>query len=180
MHKEKKSIKIPFKGYSSDERSSTVDEISDVESDNAEPTVWDIILQEAWAPDIEQTLYDNKAYFMEEGMSTSESCQAAYSYVPPSLIRNITRLYFSKIELSKKLRRDDVHKHIMATKRKLENYDDLDENESVRYAIKKRKYLIQDVTGALSDCELDTDYDDDDDDDDDNDDDDDDIDGDAV
>ena len=57
----------------------------------------------------------------------------------------------------------------MATKRKLENNDDFDENEAIRYAVKKRKYLIQDVTGTLSDCELGTDDDDDDDDDDDGD-----------
>ena len=158
-----------------------MDEISDVESDNAEPTVWDVILQEAWAPEIEQTFYDKKAELMGEGMSTSESRQAAYSYVLPSLRRNITRFYLSKIELSRKLRRDDVHKQIMATKRKLENNDDFDEKEAMRYAVKKRKYLIQDVTGTLSDCELDTDDDDDDDDDnDDNDDDDDDDDDDDV
>ena len=107
-------------------------------------------------------------------MSTSESRQAAYSYVLSSLRRNITRFYLSKIELSKKLRRDNVHKQIMATKIKLEDDDDFDENEAIRYAIKKRKYLIQDVTGTLSDCELDDDDDDDDVDDDD------DEDGDAV
>ena len=49
----------------------------------------------------------------------------------------------------------------MATKRKLEDYDDFDQNEAIRYAIKKQKYLIQDVTGTLSDCELDDDDDDD-------------------
>ena len=31
----------------------------------------------------------------------------------------------------------------------------------MRYAVKKRKYLIQDVTGTLSDCELEQDDDDD-------------------
>ena len=56
----------------------------------------------------------------------------------------------------------------MATKRKLEDSNDFDGNEATRYAIKKRKYLIQDVTGALSNCELQTYDDGDGDDDDDN------------
>ena len=43
----------PFLGNSSGEESSTVDEISNVKRDNTEPTVWDVILQEAWAPEIE-------------------------------------------------------------------------------------------------------------------------------
>ena len=112
-----------------------------------------MILQEAWAPAIEQTFYGKKAELMGEGMSTSESHQAACSYVLPSLRRNITRLYLSKIELSKKLRGDNVHKQIMATKRKLEDDDDFEENEAIRFTIRKRKYLIQDVTGTLSICE---------------------------
>ena len=85
-----------------------------------------MILQEAWAPEIEQTFYDKNTEFMGEGMSTSESPHAAYNYVLSSLRRNITRLYLSKIELSKRLRRDDVHNQIMATERKLEDYDDFD------------------------------------------------------
>ena len=42
---------------------------------------------------------------------------------------------------------------------KLEYYDDFDENEAIRYAIKKPKYFIQDVTGTLHNCKLDTDDD---------------------
>ena len=62
-HESRKEINrnFPFQGYSSDEGTSTVDKISDVESDIAEPTAWDVILQEAWAPEIEQTFYDKKA-----------------------------------------------------------------------------------------------------------------------
>ena len=108
-------------------------------------------------------------------MSTSESSQAVYSHVLLSLRRNITSLYLLKIELSKKLRRDDVHKEIIAKKRKLEDCDGFDEYEAIRYAIKKRKYIIQDVNGIFSDCVLDTEDNEDDGDDDDHN-----IDGDAV
>ena len=47
----------------------------------------------------------------------------------------------------------------MATKCKLEDYDDFDKNRAIRNSIKKRNYLIQGMIGTLSDCELDTDDD---------------------
>ena len=78
----------------------------------------------------------------------------------------------AKIELNKKLRRDGVHvhRHIMTTKRRLEENENFSAVEAMRYAVKKRKYLIQDVTGTLRDCKLEQDDDDDIDDDDDDDD----------
>ena len=65
--------------------------------------------------------------------------------------------YLSKTQLNKKLRCDSVHKQIMTTKCKLEDDEAFDGNEAIRDAVKKRKYLIQDVTGTLSDWELETD-----------------------
>ena len=57
----------------------------------------------------------------------------------------------------------------MTTKRRLEDDENFSAAEAMRYAVKKRKYLIQDVTGTLSDYELEPNNDDDIDDDDDND-----------
>ena len=49
----------------------------------------------------------------------------------------------------------------MTTKRTLEDNENFSADEAMRYAVKKRKYLIQHVTGTLSDCELEQDDDDD-------------------
>ena len=75
----------------------------------------------------------------------------------------------AQVELNKKLRRDSVHKKSMLTKRRLEDNENFSAGEAMRYAVKnvkKRKCLIQDVTGTLSDCELELDDGDDDDNDD--------------
>ena len=96
--------------------------------------------------------------------------QAAYRYVLPSLRRNIRKLYMAKIKLNKKLRRDGVHKQIMTTKRRSEDNEKFSADAAMRYAVKKQKYLIQNVTGTLNVCELEQDDDDDNDIDDDNDD----------
>ena len=45
----------------------------------------------------------------------------------------------------------------MSTKRKLQEDDDYEAQEAIKYAVKKRKFLIQDPTGTLSDDELDYD-----------------------
>ena len=42
----------------------------------------------------------------------------------------------------------------MSTKRKLQEDDDYEAQEAIKYAVKKRKYLIQEATGTLSDDEL--------------------------
>ena len=56
--------------------------------------------------------------------------------------------------------KDPVHKKIMSTKQKLQEDDDYEAQEAIKYAVKKRKYLIQEATGTLSDDELDYDIED--------------------
>ena len=62
--------------------------------------------------------------------------------------------YVRKIDDAAKLHKDPVHKKIMSTKRKLQEDDDYEAQEAIKYAVKKRKYLIQEATGTLSDDEL--------------------------
>ena len=66
MNKEKINGKCHIQGYSSDEQSSTDNEVSDIESDNAEPTVWDKILPEEWVPGIEQFLWPKRLNLLEK------------------------------------------------------------------------------------------------------------------
>ena len=43
----------------------------------------------------------------------------------------------------------------MGAKRKLQEDDDYEAQEAIKYAVKKRKFLIQEATGTVSDDELD-------------------------
>ena len=60
-----------------------------------------------------------------------------------------------KIVDAAKLHKDPVHKKIMSTQRKLQEDDDHEALGAIKYAVKKRKFLIQEATGTLSDDELD-------------------------
>ena len=87
-------------------------------------------------------------------MTTDDAHQEAYQYVLPKLRRNIMSNYVRKIVDEAKLHKDPVHKKIMSTKRKLQEDGDYEPEEAMRYAVKKREYLIQEATGTLSDDEL--------------------------
>ena len=65
--------------------------------------------------------------------------------------------YVQKIVDAAKLHKDPVHKNILSTKRKLQEYDDYEAQEVIKYAVKKRKFLIQMATGTLGNDELDYD-----------------------
>ena len=62
--------------------------------------------------------------------------------------------YMKKILENTKLRQDPIHQKILKTKRKLQEDYDYESEEAMRYAVKKRKYLILKATGTLSDDEL--------------------------
>lgn len=137
-------------GYSSDDQTSTDDE-----NENEAINIWKYIKEEAWTSELQEMFRTKKIALLEEGMPASDAHQAAYKHVLPTLRQNIRRVYMDKIQLNMKLRHDRVHKQILATKRKLEDEEDFDSEEAMRYAVQKRKYLIQDVTATLSDNELD-------------------------
>ena len=52
------------------------------------------------------------------------------------------------------------NKKNISTKRKLQENDDYEAQEAIKYAVKKRKFLIQEATGTLSDGKLDYDIED--------------------
>ena len=87
-------------------------------------------------------------------MMADDAHQEAYQHVVPKLRRNIMSNYVRKIVGAAKLHKDPVHKKkCMSTKRKLQD-DDYEAQEAIKYAVKKRKCLIQEATGTLNDDEL--------------------------
>ena len=82
-------------------------------------------------------------------MSTGDAHQIAYKHILPNLRRNIATNYMKKILEHTKLRQDPIHRQILKTKRKLQEDDDYESEEAMKYAVKKRKYLISKATGTL-------------------------------
>ena len=72
----------------------------------------------------------------------------------PEARRYITKSYINDVNYFDQFRRDQIHKNIMATKRKFLDDADEDENlgdnEALRLALAKRQHLINEVTGLES------------------------------
>ena len=50
--------------------------------------------------------------------------------------------YKAFLKLSKALKKDPLHKKITDTAKRLRDEDDFDEDDALKYAIKKRRYLL--------------------------------------
>ena len=135
---------------SSDSQSSTDDEDED-------DSVWSSIRDLSWTSKLLSAFNEAKKEFQNQGMTADDAHQEAYQHVLPKLRRNIMSNYVRKIVDAAKLHKDPVHKKIMSTKRKLQEGDDYEAQEAIKYAVQKRKFLIQEATGTLSDDELDYD-----------------------
>ena len=141
---------------STDDNSSSDDQSN---TDDEDDSVWTSIRELSWTPEIDDTFDNKKADLVEGGMSTGDAHQIAYKRILPNLRRNIAMNYMKKILEHTKLRHDTIHQNILKTKRKLQEDNDYESEEAMRYAVKKRKYLILKATGTLSDDELEDDGD---------------------
>ena len=139
---------------------SSSDSQNSTDDDDDDDNVWSSIRDLSWTTKLLSTFNETKKEFQNEGMTADEAHQEAYQHVLPKLRRNIMSNYVRKIVDAAKLHKDPVHKKIMSTKRKLQEDDDYEAQEAIKYAVKRRKFLIQEATGTLSDDELDYDIED--------------------
>ena len=122
---------------------------------NEDDSVWSSLRDLLWTCKSWSTFNDAKKEFQNQGMTADDAHQEAYQHVLPKLRRNIMCNYVRKIVDAAKLHQDPIHKKIMSTKQMLQEDDVYEAQESMKYAVKKRKFLIQEATGILSDDELD-------------------------
>ena len=137
-----------------DDDNSSSDSQDSADDEDDEDSVWSGIRDLSWTSKLLSTFNEAKKEFQNQGMAADEAHQEAYQHVLPKLRRNIMSNYVQKIVDAAKLHKNPVHKKIMSTKRKLQEDDDYEAQEAIKYAVKKRKYLIQEATGTLSDDEL--------------------------
>ena len=139
---------------------SSSDSQNTTDDDDEDDSVWSSVRDLSWTSKLLSVFNEAKKEFQNQGMMADYAHQEAYQHVLPKLRRNIMSNYVRKIVDAAKLHKDPVYKKIMSTKRKLQEDDDYEAQEAIKYAVKKKKFLIQEATGTLSDDELDYDIDD--------------------
>ena len=105
--------------------------------DDEDDSVWTSIRKLSWTPEIDETFDNKRAELVEGGMPTGDAHQITYKHVLPNLGRNNAMNYMKKILEHTKLRQDPIHRQILKTKQKLQEDNDYESEEAMRYAVKK-------------------------------------------
>ena len=110
---------------------------SDVDDQKIQP--WDVLMNTT-----SENMRDNETVekTLEEspGTDVQKAEEIAYDELKPKYLSDLISRYKYMSEFSAALKKDPVNKKIASTAKRLR--DDYDEDESRKYAIKKRKFLI--------------------------------------
>ena len=75
-------------------------------------------------------------------MDTDEAEEVTFNKLEPRYRAEVIDRYQRFLKVSKAMKKDPLHKKITATAKRLRDEDEFDEDEALRYAIKKRRYLL--------------------------------------
>ena len=75
-------------------------------------------------------------------MNTDEAEEETFDKLEPRYRAEAIGQYKAFLKLSKAMKKDPLHKKITDTAKRLRDEDDFDEDDALKYAIKKRRYLL--------------------------------------
>ena len=104
---------------------------------------WDVLvniaaenLQDTFNETVEETLAEH------QNKDIQEAEEMAYEELKPNYLSQLISHYKYMVGMTAALKKDPVHQRIMRTAKRLREEEDYDD-ESMHYAIKKRKFLIE-------------------------------------
>ena len=124
---------------------SSEDEQSSITTENSseeELDRWTTLINDASSKvgdqydDILQTL-------LMEGHDESEAKEEAFAQILPVFQKELADVYMNNLAWMKALRKDPIHKKIMATRDDYVNNDMFDQDEAIAAAVDKRKFLLK-------------------------------------
>ena len=71
-----------------------------------------------------------------------EAEEMAYEELKPNYLSQLISRYKNMVGMTAALKKDPVHQRILRTAKRLREEEDYDDDASMQYAIKKRKFLI--------------------------------------
>ena len=78
-----------------------------------------------------------------EGHDESEAKQEVFEKILPVFQKNLGDVYMDNLAWMKALKKDPIHKKIMATQDDYVNNNMFDPDEAIATAVKKRKFLLK-------------------------------------
>ena len=136
-----------------DSRESGVSESTDQSSDTYEESVSDELMEkDPWHPIINAAFQTHQEQYeeqvdkiTEEGLSNEDARVVAYKDMAPIYRKEISDRYLAKVLWYKSLSRDPIHRKIRDTARRLKDEEEYEDEESWKYAVQKRKFLLDEV-----------------------------------
>ena len=121
----------------------TVSASDEERNDKNDNSFWENLRTEVYA-----NIHEKVEEDIEKTMETNEvdkktATKLVALQLLPSFRKSIYQLYYDKVCELKQMKKDSVHKRIMITKRRLIEEEDYEDDEALKYAIKRRKFLIQ-------------------------------------
>ena len=105
---------------------------------------WDVLvniaadnLQDTFNETVEETLAEH------QNKDLQEAEEIAYEELKPNYLSQLKARYKYMVGMTAALKKDPVHQRIMRTAKRLREKEDYEDDESMQYAIKKRKFLVE-------------------------------------
>ena len=122
----------------------------DTEDESEKYSVWTYLRKIAITNDkVDEKYCETIEALVKNGMDEEEAQRDALRVVLPNVREIIYERYTKMLLLWHHADENESHEKVLSTKRKLMDDEDYDAEEAIRYAVKKRRYLIQKETQTL-------------------------------
>ena len=127
-----------------DENSSEEEQSSITTEDSSEEEIdpWSTLINDA-ASKVRGQYDDILQALLMEGHDKSEAKQEAFEKILPVFQTELSDVYMDNLAWMKALKKDPIHKKIMATRDEYVKNNMFDPDEAIAAAVKKRKFLLK-------------------------------------
>ena len=127
------------------DENSSEDEQSSITTENSsdeELDPWTTLINDA-ASKVRDQYDDILNSLLMEGHDESKAKEEAFEKILPVFQKELADVYMNNLAWMKALRKDPIHKKIMATRDDYVNNDMFDQDEAIAAAVDKRKFLLK-------------------------------------
>ena len=127
-----------------DENSSDEEQSSITTEDSSEEEIdpWSILINDA-ASKVQDQYDDILQTLLMEGHDESKAKEEAFVQILPVFQKELGNVYMDNLAWMKALKKDPIHKKIVATRDDYVNNNMFDPDEAIAAAVKKRKFLLK-------------------------------------
>jgi hypothetical protein len=137
------------------------EEEDDEESDNEPRTVkspWNYLVKKVYKFHSHEH-QDMKNRYMQKGFNEEVANSLAHNNLIKDYRKTLREMYSEHILLLQKIKKDPIYEKVMKTKRQLIDEEGYGGSEALQYAIKKRKFLINEIIPEIETEVNESDYD---------------------